>query len=64
MRTFKNETWLYANSLGADPNICGYYVGVANQGGSELMFQIIRSGALALKAAAVGVMGVLMYSLL
>ena len=45
LNTFKNETWLYANSLNADQTICGYYVGVANSGSVERMVQIIRSGA-------------------
>lgn len=54
LNTFKNETWLYANSLNADQNVCGYYVGVANSGSEERMLQIIRSGAV---AKIVGIVG-------
>ena len=46
LNTFKNETWLYANSLNADQNVCGYYVGVANSGSVERMLQIVRSEAI------------------
>ena len=52
MSTFKNGTWLYANSLYSDPTVCGYFVGIANSGSNNRTFQIIRSGAQALGVAA------------
>lgn len=30
MQTFTSGTWLYANSTKAEPNVCGYFVGIAN----------------------------------
>jgi hypothetical protein len=54
LNTIKNETWLYANSMNADQNVCGYYVGVANSGSVERMIQIVRSNAIARTA---GIMG-------
>jgi hypothetical protein len=45
LRTFNNETWLYANSLNADPNVCGYYVGIANSASEDVMINIVRSAA-------------------
>lgn len=50
LHSFPNKTWLYANSLGADPNVCGYYVGVANSNPTDQMVQFIRSSAKAVKA--------------
>jgi hypothetical protein len=51
MMTFTNGTWLYANSLYADPTVCGYFVGIANAGTNNRTFQIIRSSAHTLGAA-------------
>jgi len=53
LMTFPNGTWLYANSLYADPNVCGYYVGVANAGSNNRTFQIIRASAKALTIGAI-----------
>jgi hypothetical protein len=33
LRNFPSQTWLYANSVQADADVCGYFVGVANAGG-------------------------------
>lgn len=54
MHTFKNETWLYANSINADQNVCGYYIGVANSGTVDQVVQVIRSSAVFLKSILVG----------
>jgi len=51
MQHFKNGTWLYANSLYADPTVCGYFVGIANAGSNNRTFQIVRASAQALGAA-------------
>jgi len=48
LRTFPNGTWLYANSLFSDPNVCGYFVGIANAGSKNRTVQIVRAGAEAL----------------
>jgi hypothetical protein len=53
MSTFKNGTWLYANSLYSDPTVCGYFVGIANAGSNNRTFQIIRAGAQALGLTAI-----------
>lgn len=45
LKTFNNQTWLYANSLNADSDVCGYYVGIANSGVTDQMVQIVRSSA-------------------
>ena len=50
MHTFTNQSWLYANSLNADPNVCGYYVGIANGGGVSQMIEIIRTSAVFIKS--------------
>jgi hypothetical protein len=49
IQNFPNSTWLYASSMMANQDICGYYVGVANQGSNTDMFTIIRTGAELLK---------------
>ena len=55
--TFGNGTWLYANSLNADPTVCGYFVGIANAGSNNRTFQIIRSGATELAIGAAALIG-------
>ena len=57
MQNFGNGTWLYANSLYADPTVCGYFVGVANAGSNNRTFQIVRAGAQALGMAAASFVG-------
>lgn len=59
MMTFKNGTWLHANSLYADPTVCGYFVGVANAGSNNRTFQIIRSSAQAIGIAALAAVATL-----
>ena len=46
---YTNSKWLYANSLNAASDVCGYYVGVANSGSTAKMFQVIRTAADTLK---------------
>jgi hypothetical protein len=59
LQTFNNGSWLYANSLYADPTICGYFVGIANAGSANQTVQIIRSSATLLKASALLLLGAL-----
>ncbi|CDW71452.1 UNKNOWN [Stylonychia lemnae] len=47
--TFKNESWIYSNSIPANQELCGYYVGVANSGTEPAKFTIIRTSAILLK---------------
>ena len=57
LQTFKNETWLYANSIYSDPKVCGYYVGVANGGSVDQMFSVIRTGAKLIKTSLMMMVG-------
>lgn len=43
MFTYPSGSWLYANSTNAIPNVCGFYVGIANTGADTQAFQIIRA---------------------
>jgi hypothetical protein len=64
IRTFKNQTWLYANSLGADPKVCGYFVGVANAAPTEHLIHLIRSTAVRLGVAVAAGVSVLLVAIM
>ena len=64
MYTYPNGTWLYSNSILADPTICGYYVGVANSGTTTGMFEIIRTNAMFISLSLFSVMLILSLQLM